>query len=512
MNTTDDDRHQRGTPKNPLSTFWRYLIFGVMISISTLVATLILMQEDPQNQSLVWTGILAASGSWTCLLAFIYDATVYSIAWQILIFVTIFLVELNAYDNLPFAISKASEVSLPISAVSLLSMFAPFLFDMIVPILLNPLILSSFSILPALQFIYYFSLLWKGDGLKLSSGMAGMTGFALCTTLLLWYKNRTHKFINFLPPRDVGIAFVSMVVLLLCTQSYHQMLLPAWIGATLCTLICTMTAAAADVWNTVGTNQFWMVSLDMGALVTYSVIPTVLLLSRVNLKFGTSISMLIKFMAEGLPGDAIYEVSSPLFVWLTAISNFGLFYTKSLCPLGAHFYGKIYTSGMPYTKNVSLCIDWCDAKLIYDEIQKMNVLMNFIVSYKDLTEDKSALKAALHAGHIIVPYTGDRKAQDEYRNIFGGPPEWAHGLSYPSDILACSKSNTKIVLWSIQYHKGVTLDELLTDIKSSLGGNVICIENCGVVETIQAILSAKFSIVPLDITLKEHRMTLSRAQ
>jgi hypothetical protein len=87
-------------------------------------------------------------------------------------------------------------------------------------------------------------------------------------------------------------------------------------------------AATADVWNTVGTNQFWMIALDTTAIEVYISIPAILLTWRLWLRFGTLIYGVLHNGAQIVPGDSVEETQSlHAFCWPLQRAS-GIFYTE----------------------------------------------------------------------------------------------------------------------------------------------------------------------------------------
>lgn len=244
-------------------------------------------------------------------------------------------------------------------------------------------------------------------------------------------------------------------------------------------------------------------------MVFYISIPAILLTWRMWLRFGTLIYEVLHNAAQIVPGDAAEETQSLMLLLATA-TCFGIFYTKSLCPFGPHLFGRIYCCGMQNTKNVAVCMDWSDGKTLLPELKRLKASCSFVVTCENLKCDSTHLREAAQAGHTILPYTGERKAHVEYEKVFGHPPEWAHGESYPPDILACSKNGTKIVLWSSYALKVVKKDELRADIDAALGGNVICLEQVSnSTEIIEGLTKDGFTVAPLSTVLKEYKMVLN---
>jgi hypothetical protein len=445
----------------------------------------------------------------------------YGLALQMVVFGAVFSSDLSNASNLPESVAMAARSSMPMVVVATLSMAVPSIFS-VLAVVLNSLSLSSASTIAILNYGVSYVHLWKAGTVTLFSTLAGGVGLVILLLLWAWYHYRTHRHMNLMHRREMGIAVSISAALIL---SIHQLplspsqpsldaVLPVLLGSAICTLICVTMAATADVWNAVGTNQFWMLSLDMMALSIYSIIPIALLSWRLWLRFGTQIYDTLHRSAQMVPGETSTADETRSLLFLLAVATcFGTFYTKSLCPLGCHLFGKVYSSGMHFTKTVAVCMDWADGKALLSEFKRLQVSCHFVVTCDQLKVDASLLQEAVTAGHVVLPYTGERKAHAEYERIWGQPPEWAHGESYPSDVLACAKNDTKIALWSSYARHSVRSEELAADLHATLGGNVICFEQVpNVVEIIEGITKAGYSVVPLTTVMKEHKMVLSVEQ
>ena len=511
--------YNRGTPHEPLSFKWRFTIVSVLLAACTGVATAILHCHHPTQEVTAWEIILAAAGAMTCLIAFVYDAALFGIALQMAVFGAVFSSELNSAANLSESLTLAARSSMPILVVATLSITVPSVFGFLATIL-TPLSLSSVSTLVVLKYGVSYAHLWKSGAVTLFSTLSGGVGLVVLLILWAWYHYRTHRHMNLTSRRDMGIAVTISASLILSIQqlpssrSSLDAVLPVLLGSAICTLICIIMAAAADVWNAVGTNQFWMLTLDMTALTVYSIIPAVLLSWRLWVRFGTWIYDTLHHTAQMIPGETTaLDDTRSLLLLLAVASCFGTFYTKSLCPLGCHLFGRVYSSGMHFTKAVAICMDWAEGKAHLAEFQRLKVSCHFVVTRDQLNVDAGLLQEAVTAGHVVLPYTGERKAHVEYERIWGKPPEWSHGESYPADVLACTKNGTKIALWSSYVRHSVHKEELAADLHATLGGNVICLEQVpNVVEIVEGITKAGYSVVPLATVMKEYKMVLSVEQ
>ena len=513
--------YQRGTPHEPLSFKWRLTIVSLLLATSAALAAAILHFHHPSQEVTAWEIILAATGAITCFVAFLYDAALYGLALQMVVFGAVFVSEFSTASNLPGSLALAARSSMPIVVVATLSMAVPSIFSVLAKIL-TPLSLSSVSAIATLNYGVSYVHLWKSGTVTLFSTLTGGVGLAVLLLIWAWYHYRTHRHMNLTHRREMGIAVSISAALILSIQQMplppsHPSLgtvLPVLLGSTICALICVTMAATSDVWNAVGTNQFWMLCLDMAALSIYSVIPAVLLSWRLWSRFGTQIYDVLHRAAQSVPGEtaANDEIRSLLFL-LAVATCFGTFYTKSLCPLGCHLYGRVYCSGMHFTKAVAICMDWADGKALLSGFKRLKASCHFVVTRDQLKVDAGLLQEAVAAGHVVMPYTGERKAHAEYERIWGRSPEWAHGESYPSDVLACAKNDTKIALWSSYVRHSVHAEELAADLEATLGGNVICFEQVpNVVEIIEGITKAGYSVVPLTTVMKEYKMVLSVEQ
>lgn len=500
----------RGTPQEPLSFKWRLIIVSLLVLVSAGLATVISHADSPQNvnaNAVYMSAVLAAAGAMACMTAFIYDSTMHALVLEVVVFGAAFFSE--THSDVPKALAVAARSSAPVIAVALLSMLVPAFFGILFS-MLNPLVISSLATIPVLSFALVYVLAVKSGNVTLSTTLIGGLGLAVIFLVVMWYCNRAHKHLNLLDKREMGIAFMTAMALMLSIQpATPALLLPALLGSTVCTLMCTVLAATADVWNTVGSNQFWMVSLDMAALVLYAAVPATILTWRLWSFYGSVLYGALHDVAQIVPGEPVDPTLSLLLLLATA-STIGVFYTRSLCPLGAHLFGRVYCCGMQNTKKVAVCMDWSDGKLLLQDFKRLEVLLNFVVTAENLRCESDALQEAVLAGHCLLPYTGERKAHAEYENIFGRTPDWAHGETYPADILACARNGTKIALWSSYCCNSVNMEQLMADMEAALGGSIICLEHVpNVVELVEELTTEGYTVAPLSQVVTEYKMVLS---
>jgi hypothetical protein len=411
---------------------------------------------------------------------------------------------------LPLCLAQAAKVSIPLLAVALLSMLVPSFFSNFSPIL-KPFLIAPLCIFPVLSFVVAYVLLIKENAVTWSLSLTVILVFAMLALMIAWYRNRNYKQLLLLDSRDLGIAFCTTNALLVSLQQTESnVIMPALLGSLICTMICVALAATADVWHSIGSGQFWMVCLDGACGMAYFAVPFTLLGWRFWNIYGESVHDTLHYAAmewmgdlDGMPMSSLELATSSLVLLLGVTSTVGVTMIRSLCPFGAHLYGRIYTCGVEQTKMVAICMDWAEGKALLGDFEKAPV--NFVVTCQDLKHDAEALQEAVKAGHTLMPYTGERKAHVEYKDLFGKPPEWAHGETYPNDILACEKNGTKIALWSNYYTDGIDdIDALVEDMANGNGGAIICFENvANVVEVVEQLSAAGYTAASLSEVTKE---------
>mmetsp|Transcript_5945 Transcript_5945/g.9913 ORF Transcript_5945/g.9913 Transcript_5945/m.9913 type:complete len:528 (-) Transcript_5945:9-1592(-) len=522
-----DTPYPRGTPRRPLSFTARLVIISLLVLISTAVGAAVTVESYNEiNASHV---LLAAAGAIACLAGLIYDSTMYALALEVVIFCGALLSELQTHDeDLPHCLAVAAKSSIPLITVAVLSMLVPSFFSTFALILQQPLIIAPLvCVFPMLSFLVAYVLMIKSGEVTWSITLMAVLVGATYTLLMAWYFNRTHKHMNLLDNREMGIAFCTANAFLI---SLHQqsttsssrsssttmpVIMPALVGSLVCTIICIALGATADVWHVVGSGQFWMVSLDGALGMAYFVVPSTILGWRFWSIYGDFthglLSGAVPTLELDMPMSPTQLATGTLMLMLGITSTLGVAVTRSLCPFGAHLYGRVYCVGWQSSKKVAVCMDWSEGKALLEEFSRLQASINFVVTRENLRQDAEQLQEATKAGHTLMPYTGERKAHVEYQKLFGLAPAWAHGETYPSDILACNKNDTKIALWSNYYTNTVEMESLFSDIESARGGSIICFENVNnVVEVVEEISSKGYSVAPLsEVTKDFEAMTIS---
>lgn len=385
------------------------------------------------------------------------------------------------------------------------------------------MLIAPLCVFPMLSYMVAYGLILKSGESTWTFTLIGILVIGGYLLLVAWYRNRTHKRMNLLDKREMGIAFCTANAFLISLQQLPSVtsgdvsvIMPALVALTVCTMMCAYLGAIADVWHTVGSGQFWMVALDGGLGIFYFIIPGFILGYRSWILYGEVVYDFMHDAAQGLeldmPVSPLQLATSTAMLMLGIVSTVGVTMTRALCPFGAHLYGKIFCIGMQNTRKVSVCMDWSEGKNVLKEFTRIKASINFVVTCEDLKQDVEELQEAIKIGHTLMPYTGERTAHVEYKKVFDKSPEWAHGETYPADILACNKNNTKIVLWS-DYYSNTTVkkESVLAGMEDVLGGSIICFENVpNVVEIVEAIASEGYTLAPLSVTTKEFEaMTLA---
>lgn len=159
-------------------------------------------------------------------------------------------------------------------------------------------------------------------------------------------------------------------------------------------------------------------------------------------------------------------------------------------------------------KKIALCIfDWPNTgKQILSKAEaslETKVFFNFIVSNEELLEHASSLKEARAAGHTIIPYTKEHISHNEYTLLFSNAPEWSHGNSNPSDLIACSQRDTKIALWSHYYNNSDK--PKVTDLEEHSGGAIVCMKQPvqSILDLLEAVTKKGYTVAPISEVARE---------
>jgi hypothetical protein len=179
-------------------------------------------------------------------------------------------------------------------------------------------------------------------------------------------------------------------------------LIPFLIGALASTTAAVSFACCADVWYAIGTGQFQMISVDTAGIGFYFVLPIVVLTVRFFDKYDYLVSQILErvsiVLATGFENmfqdlasveDDILPVYTSFIAFILITNGVGLSLVQSLCPLGGHIFGRVYTHGQPNTKLVAISVDFKDlfAESVLEEEREIifKMLSNWKVSIKSKT-------------------------------------------------------------------------------------------------------------------------------
>jgi len=337
----------------------------------------------------------------------------------------------------------------------------------------------------------------------------GVSQFIL---MAAWYVHRPSKLCNLLEtsPTENGVSLATAFSFLAAVQTKgsDETMLMLLVGSLSMTIMYVYLGAVADVWYTVGTGQFWMVSLDSSSLIVYLFAPILILVGRFNEKYGEAVHeatvSLCKSMVANMdvPSDPETILSSAVVMILALGTVVGIPFLKSLCPIGGHFLGRAYTHGQQSTRKVALLLSWQYKDLIA-EISKKSILVNLLVTGSDLEADGDKIKKAVDLGHGTVIRGDVSSGYDQHMKLVGKAPVWYHGEGMVVARLAeASKREMRICLWSSSIQTSTAgVDPLLEDVEASLGGNIVYVEDFApqsvVTEFIEKVTAKGYTFAPL---------------
>ena len=297
---------------------------------------------------------------------------------------------------------------------------------------------------------------------------------------------------------------------------------PFLIGALVCTTVAASFASVADVWYVVGTGQFQTISIDTAGIGFYFILPVLVLASRFWDKYGSMVYKAVQFLAGKISSwsepmllnylsaeDNSIIVYSAFVTFIVATIGIGISVVQSLCPLGGHIFGRVYTHGQPGTKKVAISIDLKDLykqstqdrdgilKMISDwkcghdknEGNKTNstkkACLNINVTASDLEQYPDQIKELCDDGHEIAIAIDDNlnfssitRAHELFVKVLGEhgvSPTWYHtrsttkGASPRCHILA-SSLGMRSAMWSnfISMKDTKSIDQQLQSLESDM--------------------------------------------
>ena len=501
--------YERGTPQGPLSRRARWTILVLLSVVSSGLASLAAWKENDGTSSVVVTAISTLAGSLSVLIPLVSNDWSFTPLVIIDVLTVAALLDsqslqrntnintnisMNWDRNINIKLYTNKELmyhSIAVSVVAGIAALLPQLLQPMVTILCNPkLIFATTTVLTILYAVA--SCVQVGSPI-----LATLLSILTLLLLGLWHYHRTmphsHSLVD---PSEHAMCLVGTLGLLI-VLSIHldriETFLPILLGAMMTVLCCATLAAVADVWNSVGSGQFWMISLDTTSMMIYLIAPTILLLRQANQKYGDS----IRTTLGNLPFLQQLYITTPLAmntaVLLIGTSiSIGVVLLAMLCPLGAHLFGKVYTRGQASTRKVALCMDWSD-EVTEEALQGFppNQIITFLVTAQHLRQDAARIQAVVnHFGHSIVLSADTEKALHDayslYTTVFSEspPPTWTcPGMNAwtPSLVHAAAQRNLNVGLWSHGLIvQGTTLStlqakQLQEDMTLTMGGTIIYI-------------------------------------
>jgi len=215
-------------------------------------------------------------------------------------------------------------------------------------------------------------------------------------------------------------------------------MLPFLIGALTSTAGAASFACCADVWYAVGTGQFQMISVDTAGIGFYFVLPIVVLAVRFFDMYEIMVNQFVEFVAghwartfEDMFGglarveDDVVAVYTAFVAFILVTNGIGLSLVQSLCPLGGHLFGRVYTHGQPNTKLVAISVDYRDlyAPSIDEKERdtvfkmlsewKVNIKSKYTIDTK-VIKDGAPIKAALN---INVTASDLKESPDDIKKL-----------------------------------------------------------------------------------------------
>ncbi len=385
-------------------------------------------------------------------------------------------------------------------------------------IILNPVMIFSLCCLPLISLVMGggMVLAQKTQTSKLpvlSTALLALTTLALCG---LYYRNRSHKHGNLTIQKEQEGMTVVTSLALAWTAQYASLvnapvILPVLVGSAVTTLVCLSFASVADAWDSVGSGQFQMISLDTAAIMLYVVAPMIVLACVACQSYGDTVIKLVSdFLHTQISTEFIRgqeqtpetAMLSGLFLLLSLSTTVGVSVINMLCPMSAYLFSKAYTNGQPRTKNLALCVHFKD--LLSESEEKINATMDFLltankaihkpvvnifVSADELRRHSDWIVKLKSAGHVFgICGTSVAElihAYEAYEGVLNDLPEWYHvGIATKSrapDVLKVAKTlNLKVAFWST--HIGITSREVLRkeqiptlcqDVAATRGGSIV---------------------------------------
>jgi len=472
--------YERGTPQGPLSRKARWTILVLLTLVVTFLATLATWGNGEDIIRKIGSALI---GCLCVLVPLVFNE------WHIIPFflvhsMTLLTIYTNQtklnVDMMYHALALTACVALVAFVPTILQAFCDMMFQFILVSTIGGLLTFSYALASCVQ-----------------SGSPVLPAWLAIFTLGLlglWYSHRTRRHGNliFMEQTRHSISAAGALGLMAFLSLHHQghldLFLPLLMGAVVTVLSCATLACVADVWWSVGSGQFWMISLDTSSMVLYLVLPAILLGYRANDKYGTTVRIFLGTTV--LPTHLRF--ANPLFATTCAVILMGLTICVGvpliamLCPLGAHFFGKVYTCGQASTRKVALCMDWSDEITEEALVNMKNHSIVFLVTREQLKSNSLLIQKVAKMGHsfeITLDGVADLlETYQLYETILSHTPEWwcpGKQSWNPHDVHNAANLNLKVGLWSHKLAVTGTLlsatqaKELLTELDTTMGGSIL---------------------------------------
>ncbi|KAL3774569.1 hypothetical protein ACHAWO_005777 [Cyclotella atomus] len=400
-------------------------------------------------------------------------------------------------------------------------------------------ILQSMLLLLSTSFVLQYNTQAKSSSFAESFSLLPIFTITSITLTLLhaYNQNKSHKHGNLLSSSTnvlsqsiIGAACHTISSILLY-QMYPMYATSIALGELFAILTTAFFASISDVWYSVGSGQFQMVSLDSAGLILYFIVPATMLYLRFLDQYGERVGGVMNGWVGGLMdglGMELDGANDTLVFILSVTTAIGVPIINALCPMGGYLFARAYTHGQPNTKKVAICINCSDLLSDVSTLQSMleqrKAVLNIYVTLNDMQSHSQVLIELAKQGHYIAlaPSANIEAAFNEYNNLFGEAAGWAFSNSYaagrhPTYLRKAHDLGMKVAYWSTLVRiEGATLSEeqrnyFVSDVADKNGGSIIYI-SCGkgaskdsssnALSTIVELIK-DFSIAPLSQVVKD---------
>lgn len=335
--------------------------------------------------------------------------------------------------------------------------------------------------------------------------MLSIATLIICHT---YYIKRSHKYGALLSSKQIGKATTILCCVLYfvssATTNYDTTtILPFFLGSLTVSGMSVFFAAVADCWYTVGTGQFFMVSLDTAGILFYFVLPVTILLLRFVDKYQSLVHNVILSLAslitkQLLQGSGVdYNLDKVLILFLSFTTMMGIVLIQNLCPMSGHLFGRVYTHGYPNTKRVAICVNFSEYKKELEETvmtrrqsekEDSHDILNVFVSLNELKEYTELVRKLHELGyHIGLRLSGNdggsslvlNETYTEYEKLLGLKPISYHtGMDHSGKLPSCYQSADSLGMDCISWSMIVTSvkdvnDSVNHELKAHGGGSII---------------------------------------